>query len=225
MTARYRLALTLLTGMILILSAAYLWRTQELRAAFQEMQEARSEARRFQAEMTLSRRRNEDADQAGLERFARRVTHALCRKDWNALRPLCASRLVLGLVTCVYRGQLTPEQNKELLSSESLNAVLDSSPESGRGRCMALMVTLNTNRALLQKERQEFDEFCGIVKATETEAHSGWIDISADSVADDHFPFFGPAINGKVCSNDYWRIEMEPRNGEWRVTRLLETLH
>ncbi len=75
-----------------------------------------------------------------------------------------------------------------------------------------------------KEAKQALSNFSNLVKESFT-FHPPWVESGEDLISDDWFPDRSSAVQGKVCSDEYWRIDMVCEHGCWVVSRLIVHEH
>jgi hypothetical protein len=155
-------------------------------------------------------------DEIAFRIVANRVIFALRKGDWELLRKECADTVTLETHMRAYTQDLSPKQIKQLFPDDADDNADFNIAISGS--------FINTKKPISEKMKKHFMSFCDWVKET-----YDWptppVDVGLNLRFGDLEYLFGPAIEGKVCSNEYWSIRLEMVDGIWRVRSLIMDLH
>ena len=165
---------------------------------------------------------------------AHKALTALRQSNWQAFEQQTASHLLIQSYMRVYvmNSDWSPQQLKNLfppvLFSGKYSKIAADPQGNGvntGGDLSALEFTIiDTHKPLQPEDKWVFDQFCDLVKETFT-MPPDWIEEGQDLLGEDDQPLTGPGVQGKYCSNTFWRVEMDYIGNRWVVTRLIVTGH
>ncbi|MBI3946208.1 MAG: hypothetical protein HY321_09840 [Armatimonadetes bacterium] len=167
---------------------------------------------------------------------AQRVVESLRQENWAAFRKCMARQVTFEQYDRVFlhavASGMVPDLNG--LTTQQMRAVFPDTPfinlkdveagSRGTGAYALISLAVDRRQPISPLARRAFSDFCVQVKYSYSYPHP-WVEIGTNLRADDGFPIYGPAVQGKYSSNAYWRVDMERRDGRWVATRLIETLH
>ncbi|MEP6668604.1 MAG: hypothetical protein ABJF10_05590 [Chthoniobacter sp.] len=158
-----------------------------------------------------------------------RVVTVLRAGNWDALQKECAEEIVFERIQRIYLQDLTASESKRIfgppgwISDDGRNAPA-TQPEDANDR--DVLVT----HGVLMKQKPSADEwnafhaFCGYVRDSYDRGTPA-VEWGRNARGEEVKSLFGPAIEGKVASNFWWRVQLEQIGGHWRVRKLITEMH
>jgi hypothetical protein len=140
------------------------------------------------------------------------VLSALESEDWKAFAHLCTPELTIATFVRMYRDP----------SRHELDALLFDFKDGGDvSQSIVRMVEVDTKTPLSKSHRTLFLRFCRFAKKSLAFPNRAWISSGGDLETPEIPMRRGPAIDGKIASNAYWRIEMEQHASRWLIVRMI----
>jgi len=149
------------------------------------------------------------------------ITNAIRAANWIQLQPYCLRRLMLVQYVRVNAADTNLPDARHLfpatmfIDGHSFGADVE-------GYASEYQI-IDTRSPLHGPAQKAFFLFCGYVKGSFAH-NSPWV--KSGHVTDDEIDAMsGPAIEGKIASNERWRIELVRVAGAWKISRLIVTAH
>ncbi len=171
-----------------------------------------------------------DVTKRSFEDATRGILRSLKIANWNEFRHHAASHVQIAEYMLVYLNgdKWTKSQLADLfppvLFSGRFGKIARPDTNTAGVLLSSCSLLVNINKPQSQEAQYVFNQFCMNVKDTLT-MPPNWVQSGEDIQAMDSMPFTGPAIQGKICSNEHWWVGMAFIRGKWLVTNLVVTGH
>jgi len=161
-------------------------------------------------------------DNSALLETAQRVVQALQRGDWNAFCRECTPTIIFQDYSRAY-----PQNYPKGLYDREFGSRLLFDGHSTDYAMNVLSRSVKISRSPSKEEQQLFRKFCHLIVRNQfQDAGVDQISVSLDLADDDEARFLnGPGISGRIANNTEWRIQMELREGKWKVRSLIVASH
>lgn len=158
-----------------------------------------------------------------------RILGALRGENWTAFRRECADKIVLEKIQRIYLQTMSPKETQELFQEPDwINSAPRNGPvtqsEDANDRDLLVTHGMLMDRKPTADERRAFRQFCGFVRDSYGRENTA-IDWGRNVRGSEVKSLFGPAIEGKVASSFYWRVQLEEIDGRWKVRKLITERH
>lgn len=158
-----------------------------------------------------------------------RILDALRIEDWAAFKKECAEEIVFERIQRIYLQGFTANESRAVFGAPDwINNDTRNAPATQPGEAndsdvgVTHCVTMNNEPS--KDESRAFHRFCEYVRDSYNR-ESAAIDWGKNVRGQEVKTLFGPAIEGKVASNFYWRVQLEEIGGHWRVRKLITEMH
>ena len=156
------------------------------------------------------------------DKVSGRVLQSLIEKNWDKLRQDAAPDVVLAQYYRLYSSGWSKQKRSDIFPDMIFGPdIEEASTEEAPVEIYSLAATkIHSSKPISKKQREWFKKFCQYVRSTNSN-RPDWIVRGEFIEADDTDILHGPAIKGKVLSNEHWYVEFTFYKNCWVVSRLI----